>query len=173
MGTRRANGESSIYKGADGRWHGYVSAGLDIEGKRDRRHVTGKTRATVVEKVRTIERAREEGRLSAAKVPTVAEWLDHWLCNVAPRRVRARTLESYASTIRRHLIPGIGHYRLDRLQPEHLERLYTSMTDKGLSSTTALRAHRILSRALKVAQQRGRVNRNVATLVDGERWPRP
>jgi integrase len=166
MANRRANGESSIYKATDGRWHGWVSVGLRPDGKRDRRHVTGKNRPVVVEKVRSLERARDAGTIAAARIPTVAEWFDHWLTNIAPRRVRARTLESYEATVRLHITPTLGAYRLDRLQPEHLEQLYTNMDSRGLSSATALRAHRIVARALKVAHQRGRVNRNVALLVD-------
>jgi integrase len=103
---------------------------------------------------------------AAGRAPTVGEWLDHWLENIATRRVRARTLEGYESTVRLHLRPGVGHQRLDRLQPEHLERLYAALADKGLSPASILRAHRVLSRALKVAPQRGKVARNVATLVD-------
>jgi integrase len=86
--------------------------------------------------------------------------------NIAVRRVRERTLESYASMIRIHISPGIGAHRLDRLQPEHLERFYSDLIDQGLSAATVLRIHRVISRALKVAMQRGRVNRNVALLVD-------
>jgi integrase len=55
MAGRSGNGESTIYKGADGRWHGYVSVGFTATGKPDRRHVTGKTRAVVVQKVRDLE----------------------------------------------------------------------------------------------------------------------
>ncbi|MGZ4666279.1 MAG: tyrosine-type recombinase/integrase, partial [Frankiaceae bacterium] len=68
--------------------------------------------------------------------------------------------------IRLHLSPAIGHIRLDRLQPEHLETLYTELEAEGLSAATVLRVHRVLSRALKVAMQRGIVSRNVATLVE-------
>src|SRR4051812_5081074 len=102
---------------------------------------------------------------AAGRAPTVGEWLDHWLENIATRRVRARTLEGYESTVRLHLRPGVGHQRLDRLQPEHLERLYAALADKGLSPASILRAHRVLSRALKVAPQRGKVAPNVATRV--------
>ena len=91
----------------------------------------------------------------------------------AARKVRARTLESYRTTVRLHLRPGVGHQRLDRLQPEHLERLYATLADKGLSPASILRAHRVLSRALKVASQRGKVARNVATLVDPPVVKRP
>jgi integrase len=175
MSNRAASGESSIYKDEAGRWHGYVSMGLKENGRRDRRHVSGARRSDVVAKVRALEAKRDAGTAEAAgRAPTVGDWLDHWLEHIAPRRVRARTLESYEALVRLHLRPGLGHHRLDRLQPEHLEQLYGSLLeDKGLSPATVLRLHRVLSRALRVAMQRGKIARNVATLVDPPAVKRP
>lgn len=68
--------------------------------------------------------------------------------------------------IRLHVAPYLGTQRLDRLQPEHLEELYQLLLQRGLSATSVLRVHRVLSRALKVAMQRQRIHRNVAALVD-------
>src|SRR3954462_2194003 len=166
MAGRASNGESTIYKGADGRWHGDISVGCTLDGKLDRRHVSSKNRGVVVTKVRELERKRDSGTITETSVPTVAAWLEHWLTAIAPRRVRQRTLESYESAVRKHLIPGIGRHRLDRLRPEHLDQLYTALLDDGYSPATVLRHHRILSRALTVAVQRGHVPRNVAALVD-------
>ncbi len=164
---RAASGESSIHKDAAGRWHGYVSMGLRPDGKRDRRHVSGTTRAAVVAKVRELEQKRDAGLADPTQTNmSVSEWLDHWLENVAVRKVRPRTWESYESIVRLHLKPGLGHHRLQRLQPEHLEQHYSALADSGLSAATVLRVHRVLSRALKVALQRGRTGRNVAALVD-------
>src|SRR3954468_24987208 len=163
----RASGESSIFKGEDGRWHGFVSMGLKDNGRRDRRHVSGARRADVVAKVRAIEAKRDAGIVEAAgKAPTVGEWLDHWLDNIAARKVRARTLESYRSIVRLHLRPGLGHHRLDRLQPEHLERLYASLVEKGLSPATTLRVHRVRPRAARAPFHRGKVARTVPPRVD-------
>src|SRR3954469_9663974 len=171
---KRASGESSIYRDEDGRWHGFVSMGKKENGRRDRRHVSGAKRADVVAEVRALEAKRDARMVEAAgKAPTVGDWLEHWLENIAARKVRARTLESYRSTVRLHLRPGVGHHRLDRLQPEHLELLDAALADKGLSPATILRAHRVLSRALRVATQRGKVARNVATLVDPPTVKRP
>jgi len=110
---------------------------------------------------------------AAGKTPTVGDWCEHWLENIPARKVRAQTLESYRSTIRLHLRPGIGHHRLDRLQPEHLERLHGALADKQLSAASILRIHRVLSRALRVASRRGKVAQNVATLADppAVKWP--
>jgi integrase len=171
---RASNGESPIHEDAGGRWHGYVWMGLKEGGLPDRRHVTGTTRAVVAKKVRELENKRDAGQAAqAGRPPTVGEWLDHWLTHIAARRLRPRTLDSYQTMVRLHLRPALGHHRLDRLQPEHLEALYLAMEAKGLSAATALRAHRILSRALRVALQRGKVGRNVAALVDAPAAKRP
>ena len=172
---RKPNGRSSIYLGADGRWHGRVSMGLRPDGRPDRRHVTGATEAVVTKKVQLLEQQRAAGRVAAAgmKSPTVAQWLDHWLDNIAARTLRPRTAEGYRSKIDNHVIPVLGSVKLEALQPEHLEQLYRDLAElKGLAPNSILQVHRILSRALKVAVQRGRAARNVATLVDAPKAQR-
>lgn len=165
--TRAAPGESTIYRDESGRWHGYVSMGVRAGGGRDRRHVSGPKRADVVAKVRELEQRREAGSAGiAGRSYTVGTWLDHWLEHIARRKVRPRTFESYETMVRLHLRPSIGRQPLAKLQPEQVEGLYAQMLGQGLSTATVLRAHRILSRALKVAMQRGRVARNVCTLID-------
>ncbi|MCW2667750.1 MAG: Integrase [Frankiales bacterium] len=165
--ARAAWGESSISQDASGRWHGYVSMGNGTGGMRDRRHVSAATRAVVVRKVRELERQRDAGAIpQAGKSPTVAVWLEHWLTTIAVARVRASTYQGYESKVRQRIVPALGHHRLDRLQPEHVERFYAELAAEGLASATVLQIHRVLSRALKVAVQRGRVARNVCTLVD-------
>ena len=166
MGSKGSPGEASIFRAKDGRWHGWITVGVRTNGKPDRRHRTAKTRNEVVRKIRELEVRRETGTITAVNSDTVEAWFRHWLTNIAARRVRPRTLESYESMIRMHITPYLGGQRLDRLQPEHLEELYNALIEKGLSPTSVLRVHRIISRALKVAMQRQRIHRNVATLVD-------
>jgi integrase len=168
MPDRRPNQRSSIYQGQDRWWHGWVTLGIRDDGSPDRRHRMGRTEAEVTRKVRDLERRRDTGRLaSPGKGLTVGQWMEIWLTTIAPRRIRRSTLEStYAPKVRNRIIPGLGKHRLDRLTPEHVERFYTRLEAEGLAPATVLQVHRILSRALKVAMQRGYVARNVATLVD-------
>lgn len=44
--------------------------------------------------------------------------------------------------------------------------MHADLLDSGLAPASVMRAHRVLSRALKVALQRGKVARNVCTLID-------
>src|SRR3712207_2529263 len=75
--TKRAKGESSIIKGDDGRWHGYVSMGLKDGGKRDRRHVASVKRADVVRMVRELEEQRDAGVVPpSGRGVTVEQWMN-------------------------------------------------------------------------------------------------
>lgn len=164
----RASGEGSLlFNEADGRWHGWVDMGIGVGGKRDRRHVAAPNQADVVKKMRALATKRDAGVVpSADRSPTLAEWLAYYLNNIAARRVRPSTLASYRWIVDKRVVPLLGHHRLDRLQPEHIEALYTALLEDGLSPSSVLHVHRVLSRALKIAWQRGRVARNVCQFVD-------
>ncbi len=183
MGSRRSNGEGTEIKlGADERWHASLSFGIKPGGKRDRRHVSGKTRAEVALKIRNLQTKRDAGLVpTTGKTPTLAEWLRHWLDTIAAPSVRPRTLYDYRQIIEVRIIPALGHHRLDRLQPEHVEMFYAECMRpadparlkngaqrraEGQSASTVLKTHRVLSRALAVAVKRERVARNVCTLVE-------
>lgn len=173
MAGRGANGRSTIVKNADGRWHGFVSMGSKGDGRRDRRHVSAATRAAVVAKVKKLEIKRDAGVAAASgRSMLVEDWLTYWADNIAAIRVRERTLDTYRALIRMHVVPYIGKRRLDQLQPEDLEQTYKQLLAKGLSPASVLRVHRMLHRALKIAMQRERVGRNVATLVEPPRQER-
>ncbi|MFG2263413.1 tyrosine-type recombinase/integrase [Streptomyces sp. NPDC048720] len=168
--SREPNGASSIYKGADGRWHGRVTVGIRPDGKPDRRHVSRKTKAEVVKAVREIERKRDSRRLSKpGEKWTLGSWLEHWVHQIAKKYVAENTYAGYEVDVRVHLVPGIGAHRLDRLEPEHLEAFYAKMQSDGSKAGTAHHVHRTVRVALAEARRRGHVSRNVAEIARAPR----
>ncbi|GAA1870935.1 site-specific integrase [Pseudonocardia ailaonensis] len=168
--TRQPNGASSVYLGKDGSWHGRVTVGVKDDGSPDRRHVMRKTKAAATKAVRQLERERDDGRVKATgKGWTLGEWLTYWVENIAAPHVRENTLAGYRVAVNVHLIPGLGAHKLDRLQPEHLERLYAKMIANGSAPGTAHQAHRTLRTALGEAERRGRIVRNPAQLAKAPR----
>ena len=169
-GTRAPNGAATIYQAVDGRWHGRVTMGVRDNGAPDRRHVTARTEAEVHAKVRKLEKDRDAGRARRpGRAWTVATWLTHWLETIAAPSVKDNTLAGYRVAVNVHLIPGIGAHRLDRLEPEHLEKLYARMVANGSAPATAHQAHRTLRAALNEAVRRGHLGRNPATLAKAPR----
>ncbi|MFB7290708.1 tyrosine-type recombinase/integrase [Actinacidiphila glaucinigra] len=168
--SREPNGAASIYKGADGRWHGRVTVGVRPDGKPDRRHVGRKTKAEVVKAVREIERKRDAGSLSKpGEKWTLGTWLEHWVHEIAKKYVSENTYDGYEVDVRVHLVPGIGAHRLDRLEPEHLEAFYAKMQRDGSKAGTAHHVHRTVRVALGEARRRGHVSRNVAEIARAPR----
>ncbi|MFD9119946.1 site-specific integrase [Streptomyces bottropensis] len=167
MSPRKPNMESSIYEGSDGWWHGRVTMGVKDNGQPDRRHRRAKTETEVKRKVRELEDLRDKGRApKAGRKPTVAQWMSTYLTDIASLKLKPRSLDDYWSKTRNDIVPGVGGHRLDKLQPEHLERMYRRMLDEGHAPSHVLKVHRILSRALKIAHRRRIIAENVATLVD-------
>jgi integrase len=165
--TRNANYRSTIYQDKHGRWIGRVTMGLRDNGRSDRRHVRGATRAEVARKVRALERERDNGTARpAGQRWTVAGWLDHWIGNIAvPPHIAENTHAGYRVDVVKHLVPGIGAHRLEKLTPEHVERLYAKLQRDGMSSGGVHHVHRTLRAALNEAVRRSHLGRNPVLLA--------
>ncbi|WP_432140348.1 tyrosine-type recombinase/integrase [Streptomyces sp. bgisy084] len=164
--NRQPNGASSIYLGKDGRWHGRVTVGVKDDGTPDRRHISRKTRAEATKAVRELERQRDStGVRKAGQTWTVTTWLTHWVENIAAPNVGENTIDGYRVAVYHHLIPGLGAHRLEKLEPEHLERFYQKMRANGSAAGTAHQAHRTINTALNEAVRRRHLTTNPASIA--------
>ena len=100
---------------------------------------------------------------------TLGEYLSSWM-QKAENRLAATTYESYDKLISRHILPAIGHTRLDRLSAFQIEEFYDCLSRKGrldgkeggLSSKTIRNLHGILHAALQSAVRLKLLGHNVA-----------
>jgi hypothetical protein len=77
--------------------------GVRDDGKIDRRHVESWDRKTVTDKVRKLERARDEENVTKPGLRwTIAEWIEHWLNNIAAATTSslARVLKEWSAITR-------------------------------------------------------------------------
>lgn len=106
-----------------------------------------------------VERARQLAAIqTSAFVPpsdiSTGEFLEYWLDEyVAKGNYKARTIETYGSVVRQHLIPTLGHIPLQELSERDIERYYSSrrIGKERVSEGTLRQHHAILHKALKVA----------------------
>jgi integrase len=108
---------------------------------------------------------------------TVATYLRRWLDDYARMKVSAKTFERYEEIVEKQLIPALGHYKLAKLRPPHIQGYYakacaTGRRDGkgGLSAQTVLHHHRVLREALQRAVKWGLLAINPADAVEP---PRP
>lgn len=166
MTKRRGHGEGTIYQKGNS-WMGQVTL---PDGKRKSKSF--KTRGEARDWVRTQREAIAKGVWTSQEKITVGEYLDRWLSDVVMHTLRPKTIESYEGIVRLYLKPEIGSIKLTALRPDHLQKMYTEMLDRGLSRRTVHYAHAIIHRALHQAFKWGLVPRNIADLADPPR-PKP
>lgn len=128
--SRRGPGEGSIYERWDGRWAGSVHIGYE-DGRRVRRHVMGRTRAEVKDKLAARMRAHDELRPVASQREKVGPFLRRWLDEVAKPNLRASTYESYDDIVRLHLIKGLGQIPLAKSLRRRSRRFWIASSPLG------------------------------------------
>ena len=93
---------------------------------------------------------------------TFGSLLDEWVAHVERMGRSPRTVWEYRRKIDRSIRPALGAKRLDKLTAFDLDKHYARQLATGLSPTTVLMEHRMISTALKQGRKWGWVDRNVA-----------
>lgn len=176
--TRRAAGEGTSYRRANGTWCAQVTF-EDDNGRKRRKTVYGKTEKAVLAKKRAVQREQDDGAaLQSRRAPTIKAYGDAWVAGrladeVTSGQVRASTADSYRSTWRIHVEPLLGHHRIDALRPDHVLRwlaaksLETSARGRPLSDRSRQYAFAVLRRVLNDAVRDGALQRNPCQQVRG------
>jgi integrase len=161
---RRGAREGTIRKRKDGRWEARIGV-PDQFGRTVRRSLYGSTRGEVQRAVRDLAMRADQGIAWTPSSVTMETFLRDWLNESAKPRLRPRTYEGYEQHVERHLVPALGSLKLQKLTPEHVQRLVNGLATKGLSPATIRYVRAVLRVALNEAMRYGHVTRNVATLV--------
>ena len=160
--AKRGAGEGSISKRKDGKWQGAITIGRNDDGTQRRKYFYGETRNEVADEMnKAISQYNEGNFIDKNRTPRVSEWLNIWLWDYKRNSIRPTTFEQYETLIRVHAIPAFGNKNLADLKPEHLQKLYNKLHEKGTSSRTIRLVHAVMGAALKQAIRNGIINRNV------------
>ncbi len=174
--------QESIYQRADGMWVAVLELPTRA-GKRRRRLLYASSQSAVKQKLKVERRVLEDRGDLPTSSPTVAWWFNYWIKQVAPATIRPNTLVGYESVVRNHIVPAIGKKKLAKLTPDDIRQVHDRIlsTPKKssdpdgpkLSTSYALNAHRVMARALKIAEREGKLGRNPCDLMDAPRKRKP
>jgi len=108
-----------------------------------------------------LEAERQEGTYTPPTKETVAGYLRQWLDTTARRALRPSTHSIYEIIANKHIIPALGHIRLQKLDSTAIDKFYTSLEGK-LAPASILKIHTILLSALSKAKDDGLIKQNPA-----------
>ncbi len=170
--TRRGAGEGSIFKDPNnGRWRALVDVGADAAGRRQRKKVSGRTRAEVLLKMREVQRDAEDGLASGGRHLTVAVLAEEWLRHRSGE-LSASTLEVRTWAVRQHLVPALGARRVRQLSAEDVSLFLQDLALAGYARASLEKVRGVLIQVLRHAERQGLVVRNVAAIVPTPAGPR-
>jgi len=160
---KRANNEGSIYRRkSDGKW--VASITLD-DGKR--KVLYGNTKKEVTEKLIKIRSQQQQGMLPTDAKTKLSDYIEGWLESYK-RCVRPNSHQRACEIMRLHVLPTLGNIQLDKLTPQHLDKLYKKLLET-LSPTTVQSIHNTIHKALSDAVKQGILLMNVSERVEAPR----
>jgi len=145
-----------------------ISLGLDSEtGKYQYSWYTAKgTKRDADKRLGELLHQLDTGSFMLPSKTSLSAFLERWLSDYVKLNLTPRSCERYESIVKNHLIPSLGSTLLTQLRPEHLQKLYKTKQNEGLSARSVRYQHVILHKALQTAMKWGLVSRNVADGVD-------
>ena len=134
-----------------------------LSGANRKKTVYGKTRASVKTKLAAFEREKHDsgGLLATPERRTVADLVRAYL-DAKREPIRASTLENYEQRLRTHVLPRLGHVRLSRLTPQHVETWKRQTLEEGVGARARQESFDLLKRTLKYGVKLGYIARNAA-----------
>jgi excisionase family DNA binding protein len=158
------DGEGTISKRSDGRYTAAIYV-TRPDGSRGRKWIYGRTRADVDGKLAELAQRVHTGAVIATRSPTLSEYLDYWIKEVAEPKLRPTTVSKYRTAIALYLRPGLGTQRLDKLTVAAVQKYLNSRRAIGDSVAKLRMIREVLSSALGRAVREELIPRNVAQLT--------
>lgn len=162
MPRKRKSGEGGLYydKTRD-LWIGVVDIGFTPDGRRKQKRVSSRSQTTARTKLRAVQ-AEIESTGSPLGNQTVTSWGEYWLENICKPKMKPAPFRTYRSVLNTWVLPAIGRKNLKDVRPSDLRGIYANMTAEGKSSSTALKAHIVISSMFESARLERVVAANVA-----------
>ncbi|MBO8164664.1 MAG: site-specific integrase [Brevibacillus sp.] len=131
---------ASIEKRGKNSYRLVVDVGYDAQGKRIKR-----TKTIRVEEKLTTKKLKEHLDLELAKFKmeieageyikpekmTFGAFVEEWRSKYAQKELAPKTLKEYEGHIRNHILPAIGHRKLEEIKPMHLVTLLNDLSKPG------------------------------------------
>ena len=178
MATRRRRGEDGIsfehrgpcsdphrHRHCPGLWRGELTTGYTGGGKRQRRKVSGKTKAAVVDKLRDLRTQLDTGITPKAGYAhytlrqAAQDWLAHGLEGRSPKTITKN------QNVLEPLLAVIGARKLRDLTAADVRQALAAMAAEYSTAAVSM-GHLALKRAIRHAEANNLVTRNVAILAD-------
>ncbi|GCE06357.1 tyrosine-type recombinase/integrase [Dictyobacter aurantiacus] len=159
---KSVRGGGTVFQRKDGRWEARFK--VEETGKYKSLYAT-----TEKEAYKLLEEARlqqRQGVLATGPQQSLKDFLEYWLEDVEKPTVGVSAYIGNRIAIRKYLIPGLGHIKLQKLTAHQLQVFYAQHLREGMSASRVARLNTVLHKALEHAKRLRLVSMNVSDDVE-------
>ena len=126
-GTRKDNGEGSVFQIAENKWVAKIMMGKDVSGKPIIKRFSGKTEAIVKKKLRDFKKSADFAEKHMPSNDTVEAYFTIWLRDYQYNKLKPLSYDRLESTIVNHIIPNLGKMKIDKVTRDNVQALINKL----------------------------------------------
>jgi len=134
--------------------------GKDDNGKRIKKIKTCKSKREANKILKEFEANKTKQTLVIPTETTLKEWLLYWLNDIKSIKCEETTIYAYKNIINKHIIPKIGKYQLQILNPSIINKYFIEKQKEELSKNTIRKHYDLLKDSLKYAVNEDKIFKN-------------
>ena len=160
---RRANGEGTLRKRANGCWESVIMIGWKEDGRRQYKYFYGKTQEEVRRKVLEWKKLHSQNSI-CKKDYLFAEWADMWF-EIHKENITLTTQESYRYTLRT-LKEYFGQKKVSEIKAYDIDVFLRMLRSAGKADSTLAQYKGMIYQIMHKAEANDLIQKNPARFVD-------
>ena len=151
-------------KRQDGRYLIQIKKGMKPDGKPDYENIYARTIQELEQKAADFRSMLAKGIVIDDRGMTLETWANRWL-SVYKTGKELNTYKMYSHSLKKHIIPNLGFYKLKDLRQHHVQSFINKLAADGYTKTI-INARQTLKQLLDRALEDEYIVKNVASSVD-------
>ena len=145
-----------------------VYLGKDVNGKKITESTTftptKKTPKAIEKEVQEFainwEKQVKEGKILSGEKLSLEDVVEEWKADQTFKDLTKSVQESYIDILTRRIFPHIGHLKISKITPLHVQKIYNSMEQDGKAPKTIKRTNTALNSVMKYAYRMNIIQEN-------------
>ncbi|MCR9200129.1 MAG: site-specific integrase [Planctomycetaceae bacterium] len=167
----RSLSDPAIRKNSHGKWYCHVSMGLDANGKRVRKYISGDSKNDVRRRKDELVRSHTDGTFAAESPTTLEAFMADWH-EVTGVNKGIRTRDNERRDMRLRILPYLGKKRLTDIKPVTLDRWIQQMEKDDHTTHCRHDAFCVLQKSLNYAVKKGMLTVNPCHRAEKPKRPK-
>lgn len=138
-GTRKKNGEGSVFQVSENKWVAKISLGTRPDGKPNIKQFSGKSEAIVKKKLKEFKKSTDFAEKHMPSNDTVQAYFSMWLREYQYNKLKPLSYDRLESTVVNHIIPHLGGLKIDKVTRDQIQALINQLYKKEKLSYSSVK----------------------------------